>query len=193
MTHTTTIDRIFSTTNSRTFSIPLRIGAFALLTGAGAQLFVPVAPVPFTIQTVFVLLAGAFLGARQGSATQTAYLLAGAAGLPVFAGFTGSFLHLFGPTGGYLLAFPAAAFITGYFIHNVKALQSSPLFIRTTIGMTLAMIVVFAFGVTYLNVVFVHNWASSFKAGFAILSGWDAMKLFAAVSVYCAAMKGMNK
>jgi biotin transport system substrate-specific component len=193
MTHTTTIDRIFTATTSRTYSIPLLIGAFALLTAAGAQFIVPVVPVPFTLQTVFVLLSGAFLGARKGSTAQAAYLMAGAVGMPVFAGFTGTFAHLLGPTGGYLLAFPAAAFITGYLLHDVKALQSLPLYLRALAAMATAILVVFACGVVWLNLAFIHDWNSSMKAGFAILSGWDVVKLLAAAGVYSAATKGLRK
>jgi biotin transporter BioY len=64
--------------------------------------------VPVSLQTLVVLLSGMLLGPRLGAAAQTAYLMAGAAGLPVFAAGLGV-AYLFGPTGGYLLAFPAAA------------------------------------------------------------------------------------
>lgn len=90
------------------------VGAFAALTAVGARLAVPLpgTAVPFTFQIVAVLLAGLLLGPRLGVASQTTYLAAGAAGLPVFAAGGGA-AYLLGPTGGYLFAFPIAAALAG--------------------------------------------------------------------------------
>ncbi len=92
--------------------------AFSLLTAAAAQIAIPIGPVPITGQTFAVLLAGALLGSRLGALAMTAYLIEGASGLPVFAEFKGGLPHLLGPTGGYLAAFPAAAFIAGAFAEH---------------------------------------------------------------------------
>ena len=70
-------------------------------------------PVPLTVQPFAILLLGLLLTPRLAAATLVAYLAEGAAGLPVFAptpAMTG-IAHLFGPTGGYLLAYPLAAFV----------------------------------------------------------------------------------
>ena len=91
---------------------------FSLLTAASAQVVIPVGPIPITGQTFAVLLTGALLGSRLGAITMIAYLIEGASGLPFFSGWTGGILHLMGPTGGYLIAFPAAAFITGAFAEH---------------------------------------------------------------------------
>ena len=88
---------------------------FSLLTALSAQVVIPIAPVPITGQTFAVLLAGALLGSRLGAMAMIAYLIEGASGLPFFVGGTAGFAHLMGQTGGYLIAFPAAAFITGAF------------------------------------------------------------------------------
>lgn len=99
---------------SRTGRRILGVLGFAAATAVAAKLSVPLpgTPVPFTMQPLVVLLAGALLGGRLGAASQAAYLLAGAAGLPVFAA-GGGLAYLLGPTGGYLLAYPAAAFLAG--------------------------------------------------------------------------------
>ncbi|ASJ09523.1 biotin transporter BioY [Thermococcus siculi] len=89
-------------------------GLFAALTAVGAQIAVPIGPVPFTLQVLLVLLSGLILGSRLGLISQLVYLATGAVGFPVFAEFSGGFAHLYGPTGGYLLAFPIAAFLVGY-------------------------------------------------------------------------------
>ncbi len=88
--------------------------AFAALTALGArvQFHLPFTPVPVTAQVLCVLLAGGVLGPRLGFVSQAQYLAAGLAGLPVFA-HGGGPAYLLGPTGGYLLAFPAAAFAVG--------------------------------------------------------------------------------
>ncbi|ASJ04871.1 biotin transporter BioY [Thermococcus barossii] len=87
---------------------------FAALTAVGAQISIPIGPVPITLQVLVVLLSGLVLGARLGFLSQLVYVVMGAVGLPVFAGFQGGFAILYGPTGGYIAAFPIAAFIAGY-------------------------------------------------------------------------------
>ena len=91
---------------------------FSLLTALAAQIVIPIGPIPITGQTFAVLLTGALLGSRLGALAMIAYLVEGASGLPFFAGAHGGLLHLMGPTGGYLIAFPAAAFITGAFAEH---------------------------------------------------------------------------
>ena len=92
--------------------------AFSLLTALAAQIVIPIGPVPITGSTFAVLLTGALLGSRLGAMSLIVYLMEGAAGLPFFYGGHGGLAHLLGPTGGYLVAFPAAAFITGAFAEN---------------------------------------------------------------------------
>ncbi len=91
---------------------------FSLLTALAAQIVIPIGPVPITGQTFVVLLTGALLGSRLGAMAMIAYLIEGTSGLPFFSGGTAGLLHLMGPSGGYLVAFPAAAFITGAFAEH---------------------------------------------------------------------------
>jgi biotin transport system substrate-specific component len=93
----------------------LLIAGATAITALAAQIAIPVpwSPVPITGQTFAVLLSGAVLGARRAFLAQALYLVEGACGLPVFAGGTAGIVKLVGPTGGYLAAFPVAAFITG--------------------------------------------------------------------------------
>ena len=100
---------------------PIRVAAVlfvSALTATAAQISIPLpfTPVPFTLQPMVVLLGGAALGSRLGMASQVLYLAAGIAGLPVFAAsavLPQGFLRLLGPTGGYLISYPFAAFLTG--------------------------------------------------------------------------------
>ena len=91
---------------------------FSLFIAAAAQFAIQIGPIPITGQTFAVLLTGALLGSRLGAAAVIAYLIEGAIGLPFFAGGAAGLLRFFGPTGGYLVAFPAAAFITGAFAEH---------------------------------------------------------------------------
>ncbi|HKP71359.1 MAG TPA: biotin transporter BioY [Pyrinomonadaceae bacterium] len=91
--------------------------AFSLFIALSAQVVVPLpfTPVPITLQTFAVLLTGALLGSRLGTLALLAYLAEGAAGLPFFRGGNGGWLYLMvSPTAGYLLAYPVAAFVTGW-------------------------------------------------------------------------------
>lgn len=92
----------------------IAVAVFALLTALGAHVAFPLpgTAVPVTLQTLFVTLGGLLLGPYLGAAAQVTYLAAGVAGLPMFT-FGGGFVGLMGPTGGYLLAFPVAAALTG--------------------------------------------------------------------------------
>jgi biotin transport system substrate-specific component len=87
--------------------------AGAALTVICSQIAIPWIPVPFTLQTFAVLLCGLVLGARRGMLAQVAYVVGGAAGLPVFIKFGAGMGHLAGPTGGYLLGFVLAAGLVG--------------------------------------------------------------------------------
>jgi len=91
---------------------------FSLFIAACAQFALPIGDVPITGQTFAVLLTGALLGSRLGAAAVAAYLIEGAIGLPFFAGGGSGIVRFFGPSGGYLVAFPAAAFITGAFAEH---------------------------------------------------------------------------
>jgi biotin transport system substrate-specific component len=90
-----------------------RVALMAALTAVAAQIVVPIPPVPFTMQVLAVLLSGFLLGPRYGALAQAVYLLLGAAGLPVFFGFSGGLGHFLTPTGGYLVAYPLAAALAG--------------------------------------------------------------------------------
>jgi len=106
----------YSPSSSLGLARAMKIFAFICFTSAGAQLAVrlPFTPVPVTMQTLFVILAGVTLGARDGFYAMLSYLALGLAGVPVFAEFSFGPAALLGPTGGYLISFPAAALVSGY-------------------------------------------------------------------------------
>jgi biotin transport system substrate-specific component len=122
---------------------------FSLLTALSAQIVIPIGPVPITGQTFAVLLTGALLGSRLGAITMIVYLLEGAIGLPFFSGAHGGILHLLGPTGGYLVAFPAGAFITGAFAEHGWDRK----FLTAAAAMTIGSIVIMLSGWLWFSLV----------------------------------------
>lgn len=92
-----------------------RIAVFAALIAAMALTpAIPLGPIPITLQTLAVSLTGLCLGPWRGFAAVALYVGVGAAGLPVFSGGAAGIGVLVGPTGGYLLAFPLAALVSGF-------------------------------------------------------------------------------
>jgi len=134
--------------------------AGSLVVAACAQIVVPMQPVPWTGQTLGVLLVGAVLGPRLGAMAILAYLAQGAAGLPVFAGGVGGLGFLVGKTGGYLLGFVGAAFITGWLVQRGWGRR----FPARLAAMLLASLFVFIPGVIVLSL-FIGP-ALAFKTGF---------------------------
>jgi biotin transport system substrate-specific component len=96
-------------------NVLLVVGA-SLIIAIAAQIAIPVpfSPVPLTMQPLAVLMIGVFLGARRGAAAAILYILEGAAGLPVFSQGHGGAIWLAGPTAGYLISYPLAAFVAGW-------------------------------------------------------------------------------
>ena len=157
------------------------IFSFSILTAVSAQVSIPIKPVPITLQTMMVLLAGAFLGAKNGAYSQLLYLFLGAIGLPVFAytaDGTIGFARLFGPTGGYLLAFPIAAYTVGYFT------QKSQKYFSVVLSMFASEILVIFIGTFYLYSAYLHNLKEAVTAGAAIFSVWMVIKVIAAATIY---------
>jgi len=96
----------------------LLIPAFSALMALGAQINVPMVPVPMTMQTFAVLLAGAVLGPWRGTAAVLLYLAAAAGGLPILSDGASGLKPFSGPTAGYLFAFPVAAALVGVFTRD---------------------------------------------------------------------------
>ncbi len=162
--------------------------AFAVMTALGAYVRIPLpwTPVPVTLQTFFVLLAGATLGPVQGAMSQALYLTVGAAGAPVFAGGMGGIsLLLSGPTSGYLLGFVLAAVSTGWLVR--RRAHTGILWIICS--MTVGTLVVYACGTAWLV------WKLQFPLAGALAQGilpfvmGDAVKLLAAAGLARASMR----
>lgn len=127
--------------------LSLGIVLFAGLTAAGAYASVPMTPVPMTLQTLFVLLAGTILGPSAGAMSQMLYLAVGAAGAPVFASGGAGLPWLFGPTGGFLMAFPVAAALAGWLAGPKREV------VPTLLGLALGSVTIFVMGAAWLGAI----------------------------------------
>lgn len=153
--------------------------AMILATAVGAQIAIPLpfTPVPVTLQTLFVLLAGVVLGPRVGFVAMVAYVLLGAAGLPVFAAGKAGVPVLVGPTGGYLLGFPFAAAVAGWLAAERKSWAR---LIMAWLGGTG---VVFLFGVAQLAVVTGSDLSTAARLGMTPFLPGAVLKAFVGIAL----------
>ena len=136
------------------YDVILIIGASIFIALSAQIAFnVPFSPVPITGQTFAVILTGALLGSRLGSLAVLAYLLEGVSGLPVFAQAQFGIIHLFGPTGGYLIGFVPAAFLTGYLVEYGWGKSVFSALVIMIIGTS----VIFICGLSVLKLFFGNN------------------------------------
>jgi len=166
----------------RAISVGIGVVAFAVMTALGAYVRIPLpwTPVPITLQTLFVSLAGATLGPILGPASQGLYLAAGAAGVPLFAGGLGGLAYLLGgPTTGYLLGFVPATVCTGWLIRRREA----PEILWTLLSVAAGTLAVYACGIAWLV------WSLNLPLATALAQGLlpfllgDAVKLCAAAGL----------
>jgi biotin transport system substrate-specific component len=125
---------------------------------------IPGTPVPLTVQNFAVLLVGLLLGSRRGFAALALYLAEGAAGMPVFSPVSalgpGGIAHLFGATGGFLLAYPLVAWVAGYVMEHGRRKN----FARAALGGLLGEVVLFSSGLAWLAVL-THSVVQAFRWG----------------------------
>jgi biotin transport system substrate-specific component len=145
----------------------------------------PWTPVPITGQTFGVMLVGVLLGSRRGALALALYLLEGAAGLPVFQpfGLPGA-ARFFGPTAGYLLAYPAAAFAIGWLAE--RAAGNSVL--RLTGALLSGEFLIFAGGCAWLAVWMHASWSRALSAGFIPFLPGEVIK----IAFVVAAVRGLE-
>ena len=160
----------------------LRMSAYASLLAAlmvvGAYLASPIGPVPVVLQNMFVFLAPLVLGRRWGLASVSVYLLAGACGLPVFAGGMGGIGRFIGPTGGFLLGYLPTVLLIGMLTSGKR-----PLFWRDVMAMILGSVILYACGLSWLKYILGLSWSKALAVGmFPFLIG-DAFKIVAAAAM----------
>lgn len=150
-------------------------GVFVL--AFASQLSIPFVPVPLTFQSATVILIGMSFGSKRGAGVVAAYLLAGACGLPVFADMSAGFMKFVGPTGGYLIGFLPAAYISGFLAERGFAKTVGKSFLAACIGAA----IIFACGVSYLATL--TGWHNALVYGLLPFIISEPIKLLAAACV----------
>ena len=184
----TLLDTVTTRSDAR-FRVAEQIGAVlfvTILTAVAAQVSIPLpfTPVPFTFQPMVVLLGAAALGPRLGMASQILYLALGFAGLPVFAAsplLPQGAARLLGPTGGYLMAYPFAAFAAGWLAERGFDRR----YLSAVAAMICGLAVVFAGGILWLTIASKPSigWSGALATGFVPFIIPDLLKLLVAAAV----------
>lgn len=157
------------------------VSMFVTLTVLGAFVRIPLpwTPVPLTLQTLFVLLSGAFLGAGLGSFSQMIYMVLGAAGVSIFTSAGSGWLYIAGPTGGYLVGFMIASWFVGKLI---KRFESS--LFSVFVLFCLADFVLLASGALWLKLIFKLGFYKMVAVGFIPFIIGDLLKSLVAAAIY---------
>lgn len=152
--------------------------AFALLTVVGANIVIPLEPVPITMQTLFVLLAGASIGAGWGGLSQIIYVGLGVMGLPMFAGGAAGVSVLAGPTGGYLIAFLIAPWVIGSMLRRSNSVRWQ------LTSFVVGEMIIQGLGVLHLTVFYTHDLGRALAVGMVPFLPGSVFKLAAAMSIH---------
>ena len=158
------------------------VAAFILATAFGAFIRIPLlfTPVPITGQTFFVLLSGAVLGRRWGAFSQFGYLLLGLGGLPIFSGAGAGLGHIFGPSGGYIIGFPIAAWVVGRLVSHIERTT----FWRIYISMIIGELIIYTLGCIQLAFIAGLNVKAAITLGALPFIPGDLIKIFVATAIY---------
>jgi biotin transport system substrate-specific component len=161
----------------------------ATIAAAQVSIPLPFTPVPFTLQPMVVLLAGAALGSRLGMTSQLCYLALGLAGLPVFAAspvLPQGAARILGPTGGFLMSYPVAAFVAGYLAERGFDRR----YLTSVLAMAAGLAIVFACGVSWLAFGVPHaGFAAAVASGLVPFLPADIVKVLLAATVLPAAWR----
>ena len=152
---------------------------FAALISAGAFVAIPIGPVPLALQNFFTLLSGLVLGPVLGCAAVGLFIIAGAAGAPVFANNAAGIARLLGPTGGYFLGYLLGALAAGLILGFPRPGKKAPLW-RVVIAVVAGLLVVYVPGLIRLKIALNADWARTFTVGFYPFLIGDALKGIAA-------------
>jgi len=160
---------------------------FAALISVGSLFAIPLGPVPLVLQNAFAILAGLLLGPVQGAGAVGLFLIAGALGLPVFAGGRGGFAVLVGPTGGYLAGYFIGALVAGFLARRKPSGKEGSLASRPIMQITMAafagFLCIYIPGVSVLRSVTGMTFAESIAKGVTPFLIPDLIKMIALIPI----------
>jgi len=167
---------------SRAVSIAFGVMAFVVMMALGAhvRIALPFTPVPITLQTFFLSLAGATLGPVFGVASQVIYLSLGAVGVPVFAGGSGFVYLIQSATTGYLIGFVAAAALVGWLIRR----RRDPGIVWILFSMAAGNLVVYTCGMMWLMSCLEFSPVDAIAKGVVPFLAGDVVKMCAAAGLF---------
>jgi biotin transport system substrate-specific component len=149
----------------------------SIILAISAHLYIPTLPVPFTLQSFAVIVIGATLGRKMGTAAVLLYITQGLAGLPVFAGGAFGLAILFAPSFGYIIGFIAAAYVAGLMADKAKDRG----YLTSLVYLFVAHQLIFVFGVAWLSFV-LGSFEKGFMFGYVPFIGFDLIKIVAAAA-----------
>ena len=170
------------------------VTAGVLVVAVLAQVSISLWPGPLTGQTLGVIIVGSALGARRGAMALTIYMLAGLAGLPIFADFTGGPLSVLKPSFGFIIGFIVAAYVVGKLAEH----EWDKKFWKALAAFGLASFIPFAFGLPYLAIVlgnlgYDNSFSAVLAAGFTPFIVGGIVKALLAAAVSPIAWRGVQK
>ena len=165
------------------------IALFTALTAIGAFIKIPIPPVPITLQLLFVIYAGIFLGSRKAFLSQLLYLMIGLIGIPIFAN-GGGITYVFQPTFGYLIGFLFCASVIGYGVDRMGKVTLFGLFSWGLLGLGLVYLigVLYLYGIMNLYLGIPMSIVTAVKVGFLssivkdlivlAIAAWTAIRVY---------------
>ena len=187
---TTLIQRILPARRERSaLQATLQVVVGVAFLAALAQVRLQLGPVPFTGQTLGVLLLGTAYGLGLGTLTTVAYVALGTLGLPLFTGWQGGLAHLMGPTGGYLIGFVLASALLGW----LAEWGWDRSYRRTIAAMLLAELVIYLPGLLWLQIVLGTTLTQTLALGLVPFLIGDAIKMLLAVGLLPSAWRALGE
>lgn len=180
-----------------------KMALLAALLAASAYINIPLGftPVSLTFQTLIVNIIAIMLTPGQSFLTVFVYILIGAAGVPIFAGGTGGIGRLFGPTGGYILAFMVSAGVMSFtkngFLKLFSKLIKNPTAAMITAysvnAILIGMTITYLLGSLYMKILAGKAWGAIFMMAVVPFIGLDLIKCIAAAMISVPVLKALNR
>lgn len=164
-------------------------GMFTAIISVMSQIIIPIQPIPFSLSLLAIFLTGAILEPKYAFFSTLAYILLGAFGLPVFAGFKGGIHIIAGMTGGFIVAYPIMTFVSSIFYQLLKKVKSTSSLIKNiiniaipTLGMMTSLVLCYLIGSLWFSYVSGSSMAYTLAVCVYPFIAFDLIKIALAIS-----------